>query len=135
MGRKTYESIGRALPGRTNLVLSRSTDFAPNDCTVVPTLDAARRAAGPDSVLMVIGGAQIYRECLPFASRIHLTLVQTRIEDGDTFFDGWRGAEWRESARERHEADDKNSCAYSFVTLERSDMGPSRDSISRSARA
>ena len=97
MGRRTYDSIGRALPGRTNLVLSRSAGFAPADCTVVATLDEARAAIASDSVLMVIGGAQIYRQCLPFASRIHLTLVHTRIVDGDTFFDGWRGAEWRET--------------------------------------
>jgi dihydrofolate reductase len=120
MGRKTYESIGRALPGRNNLVLSRSHEFAPTDCTVVATLDAARRAAGADSVLMVIGGAEIYRQCLPFASRIHLTLVHTRIAGGDTFFDGWRSAEWHESSRERHEADDTNTFAYSFITLDRS---------------
>ncbi|MGO9038881.1 MAG: dihydrofolate reductase [Steroidobacteraceae bacterium] len=119
MGRRTYESIGRALPGRTNLVLSRSPGFAPDDCTVLATLEAARTAAGTASSLMVIGGAQIYRLCLPFASCIHLTLVHTTIEDGDAFFGGWRGPEWRETARERHEADDKNSCAYSFVTLER----------------
>src|SRR5271169_5252233 len=106
MGRKTYESIGRALPGRTNLVLSRSPEFAPGDCTVVATLDGARSAAGANSVLMVIGGAEIYRQCLPFASRIHLTLVHTRIDGGDTFFDGWRRSEWHESSRERHEADD-----------------------------
>jgi len=120
MGRNTYESIGRALPGRTNLVLSRSLDFAPSGCTVVASLDAARRAAGADAALMVIGGAEIYRLCLPFAARIHLTLVHARIDGGDAFFDGWRGPEWRESFRERHEADDKNSCAYSFITLERS---------------
>jgi dihydrofolate reductase len=119
MGRKTFESIGRALPGRTNLVMSRTLDFAAPGCTLVATLDAARAAAGEHSALMVIGGAEIYRQCLPFASRIHLTLVHTRIEDGDTFFDGWRSAEWHESSRERHEADDKNSCPYSFVTLER----------------
>jgi dihydrofolate reductase len=133
MGRKTYESIGHALPGRTNIVLSRSAGFAPGDCLVVPTLDAAR-AAGGDSALMVIGGAQVYRLCLPFASRIHLTLVHSRIEEGDTFFDAWRGAEWHETGRERHEADERNSCAYSFVTLERSDSGARRDSISRPAR-
>jgi len=120
MGRKTYESIGRALPGRTNLVLSRSRAFAPGDCTVVAALKDAQIAAGTASTLMVIGGAEIYRLCLPLASRIHLTLVHTRIEDGDTFFGGWRGPEWRESGRERHESDDKNSCAYSFITLERS---------------
>lgn len=119
MGRRTYESIGHALPGRTNLVMSRSLDFAPGDCIVVASVDAARTAAGPSAVLMVIGGADIYRQCLPFVSRIHLTLVHARVEDGDTFFDDWRGAHWHESFRERHEADDRNSCAYSFVTLER----------------
>jgi dihydrofolate reductase len=118
MGRKTYESIGHALPGRANLVLSRSTAFAPTDCTVVPTLEAARAAAGAD--LMVIGGAEVFVQCLPWAERIHLTLVHAHIEDGDAFFDRWRAPEWRESFRERHEADDKNSSAYSFITLERS---------------
>ena len=69
---------------------------------------------------MVIGGAEIYRQCLPWSSRIHLTLVHTSIESGDAFFDGWRGPQWRESSRERHEVDDKNSYPFSFVTLERS---------------
>jgi dihydrofolate reductase len=119
MGRKTYESIGKALPGRKNIVLSRSPGFSPGDCVVVKTLDEARMAAGSARALMVIGGAEIYRQCLPFARRIHLTLVHTRIENGDTVFAGWRGAEWRESSRERHEADDKNAFAYSFITLER----------------
>jgi dihydrofolate reductase len=135
MGRKTYESIGKALPGRANIVLSRSEDFAAADCTVVSTLDAARREAGADAGLMVIGGAQIYRECIPLVCRIHLTLVHTRIEDGDAFFDAWRGAEWRETYREPHPADEKNSSAYTFLTLERSEIGASSDSISRSARA
>jgi len=134
MGRRTYESIGRALPGRLNLVLSKSAEFSAGDCTVVADLDQAREAAGPRSEIMVIGGAQIYRRCLPLTSRMHLTLVHTRVEDGDTFFDGWRGAEWRESFRERHEADEKHSCAYSFVTLDRADKGASLDSISRAAR-
>jgi dihydrofolate reductase len=133
MGRKTYESIGYALPGRTNLVLSRSDRFAPEDATVVATVEAARQAVGAQPI-MVIGGAQIYRECLPFATRLHLTLVHERIEDGDTFFDAWRGPEWRESARERHEADDKNPYAYSFVTLERAANGGRFSSISRAPR-
>jgi dihydrofolate reductase len=133
MGRRTYQSIGRPLPGRLNLILSQSADFAPEGCTVVADLEDARRAAGGE--IMVIGGAQIYRLCLPFTSRIHLTLVHTRVEDGDTFFDGWRGAEWREVSRERHPADQKNSCAYSFVTLDRVGNGASLDSTSRAARA
>jgi dihydrofolate reductase len=123
MGRRTYESIGKALPGRTNIVLSRSAEFSPKDCVVVKTLDDARVAAGAHSTLMVIGGAEIYRQCLPAASRIHLTLVHAHIEGGDTVFAGWRGAEWDESSRERHEADDKNAYAYSFITLERHGSG------------
>ncbi|MDP8985250.1 MAG: dihydrofolate reductase [Pseudomonadota bacterium] len=119
MGRKTYQSIGKALPGRTNLVLTRSADFAAADCTAVGSVDAARGATSPGSTLMVIGGAEIYAQCLALAGRIHLTLVHTSIADGDTFFAGWRGVEWRTSFRERHEADDKNEFAYSFLTLER----------------
>src|SRR5271154_3499119 len=67
MGRRTYESMGKALPGRTNIVLSRSPEFAPRDCIVVKNLAEARAAAGAQSVLMVIGGAEIYRQCLAFA--------------------------------------------------------------------
>ena len=125
MGRKTYESIGKALPGRLNIVLSRAANFAPPGCTVVSTVEEARRAAGGDAALKVIGGAQIFTECLPFVSRIQLTLVHTIIEDGDTFFDAWRGSEWRETFREPHEADERNSSAYTFVTLERSGSGAS----------
>lgn len=118
MGRKTYESIGRALPGRVNLVLTRSEDFAPVDCTIVRSIDEARRAAGAPP-LMVIGGSEIYRQCLPLATCIHLTLVHTRIEDGDTFFSGWRDAGFNEISREQHAADRDNQFPYSFITLKR----------------
>jgi dihydrofolate reductase len=123
MGRRTYESIGKALPGRLNIVLSRSADFAPDDCVVAQSLRDARIAAGARPSLMVIGGAEIYRQCLPFANRIHLTLVHTRIEDGDTVFAGWRDPDWIASSCERHQADDRNACAYSFITLERKRAG------------
>jgi dihydrofolate reductase len=119
MGRRTYESIGKALPGRTNIVLSRSGQIAASDCIAVTTLEEARSAAGTASPLMVIGGADIYRQCLPLASRIHLTLVHARIADGDTVWSGWRDSSWSESSRERHDADDENAHAYSFITLER----------------
>jgi dihydrofolate reductase len=144
MGRKTYESIGHALPGRLNLVLSRAGGFAPGDCTVVPSLDAAEEAAraaagsdvaGDDVPLMVIGGAEIFRQCAALAECIHLTLVHAHIEDGDAFFHDWRSPEWREVSRERHAADDKNSAAYSFITLERSESAGSAASTKRSARA
>ena len=123
MGRKTYESIGKALPGRMNIVLTRSAEFSPGDCVVAASLEQARIAAAAQSTLMVIGGADIYRQCLPLANRIHLTLVHTRIADGDTLFTGWRGAEWESKSCERHEADDRNAYAYSFITLERREIG------------
>jgi dihydrofolate reductase len=123
MGRKTYQSIGKALPGRTNIVLSRSGKFSPDDCVVVKNLDDARSAASEGSALMVIGGAEIYRQCLPLASRIHLTLIHSMIEGGDTVFAGWRDAHWREVSRERHEADERHAYAYSFITLEREAPG------------
>jgi dihydrofolate reductase len=119
MGRKTHESIGKPLPGRRNLILTRSPSFVAAGCRVVGSVSEARLAAAPDPVVMVIGGAEIYRECLPLAARIHLTIVHTAISDGDAFFDGWRGPEWRETSRMRFEPDEKNAFAYSFVTLVR----------------
>jgi dihydrofolate reductase len=119
MGRRTFESIGRALPGRANIVLTRARGFDAAGCTVVDTLEAAAHAAGAASPLMVIGGADVYGQCLPFAARIHLTLVHAHIEQGDTFFTAWRGPEWQSTHRQRHEADDRNEFAYSFLTLER----------------
>ena len=119
MGRKTYESIGKALPGRTNWVLSRSANFVLPDAKVVTTLAEAHAATVGVSPLMVIGGAEIYRLSLPTARRIELTLVHTQVNDGDTFFSEWRRPEWREVSRERHESDEKNPYAYSFITLER----------------
>jgi len=94
--------------------MSRSAGFSPLDCVVVKSLDDARMAAGMQPELMVIGGSELYRQCLPLARRIHLTLIHTRIEDGDTLFGGWRGAEWHASSCERHEADAKN--AYATVS-------------------
>lgn len=119
MGRKTYESIGKALPGRRNLVLTRSANPLPADVTGVSSVREARIASGADGVLMVIGGAEVFRQFLALAARIHLTIVHADIADGDAKFEGWRGPEWRESQRTRHEADEKNAYAYTFVTLER----------------
>jgi dihydrofolate reductase len=107
------------------VVLTRSPAFTAVDCLVVGSIEEARRtaaSAGP-APLMVIGGADLYRQCLPLAQRIHLTEVHASAADADTFFDGWRGEGWREAFRERHAADDRNEFPYSFVTLERA--GPS----------
>jgi dihydrofolate reductase len=118
MGRKTYQSIGKALPNRRNLVMSRDRQFAPADAERVESAAAALEVAA-GAPLMVIGGAEIYRLCLADATRIHLTLVHTEVTDGDTFFPHWREPPWREMEREEHAADERNAHAYSFITLER----------------
>ena len=117
MGRKTWDSIGRPLPGRRNIILSTRPGFTAAGADVFPTLDAALHACAGEPEVMVIGGAEIYRVALPLASRIHLTRVHAAPE-GDTFLelplDGWR-----ELSREDHPADDRHAHAFSFVTLER----------------
>jgi dihydrofolate reductase len=118
MGRRTYESIGKPLPNRTNLVMSRGAAFQAQGCTAVGSLQAAQNLAGAEP-LMIIGGAEIYRLCLPDAERIHLTLVHTVIADGDTFFPEWRAPEWLEVARAPQAPDERNTFAHSFITLER----------------
>jgi dihydrofolate reductase len=118
MGRKTFDSIGRPLPGRTNLVLTRSCGWSVAGVTVVPDLDAAIRAAGAAPELIVAGGAQVYALALPRATRIYLTRIHAVI-DGDTWLPEIADSEWRETARELHPVDARHLYAMSFVTLER----------------
>jgi len=117
MGRKTHQSIGRALPGRTNIVITRDGDFAGEDITVVGDIDAAFQAAGDAAEVMVIGGAQIYELALPRADRVYLTEVHIAA-DGDTYFPTLDRRVWRETARVDHPAEG-DIPAFSFVTLER----------------
>jgi dihydrofolate reductase len=116
MGRKTWDSLGRPLPGRENWVLSRDPAFTPEGARRFENLDEALHAAD-DRDVMIIGGAQIYRQALPLADRIYLTRVRASLQ-GDTWFPVLDGG-WRETAREDHAADDRHPYAYSFVTLER----------------
>jgi len=118
MGRRTFDSIGRPLPGRTNLVLTRSRDWSVAGVTVVPDLEAAIRAAGSAPELVVAGGAQIYTLALPRATRIYLTRIHAVIE-GDTRLPDIDIARWRETARELHPVDARHPYAMSFVTLEK----------------
>jgi dihydrofolate reductase len=118
MGRKTWESLGRPLPGRDNLVLTRDRGWSPQGCQVVHSLDEAVAAAGSVAELMVIGGAEVYRLAWPRLERLELTEVHAAVE-GETRLDLLDPAEWRETARELHPADERHSLAFSFVTLER----------------
>lgn len=121
MGRKTFDSIGRPLPGRVNIVISRQSDLALPGCIVASSLSAALVAAGAVEEAVVIGGAEIYRQALPQAQRIYLTQVHAAVA-GDTVFPPLDAARWRSIAREDYPADERHVHAYSFVILER--VGP-----------
>jgi dihydrofolate reductase len=116
MGRKTYESIGRPLPGRQNIVVTRNPDFVAEGCDVVASIDAAIEVAGDAEEIMIIGGSHIYEAFLPRADRIYLTRVQAEIE-GDAFLPALRQSEWREVSAETHAADDSNDYDAVFSVL------------------
>lgn len=124
MGRKTFESIGRPLPGRTNIVISRNPDYAADGVRVVSSLDAAmalcKSIGETDGVdeAMIIGGAEIFRQALPAADRLYLTEVHAEVP-GDTWFPEFDRDGWREIDREDYAAAGPNPYAYSFLVLDR----------------
>jgi dihydrofolate reductase len=118
MGRKTWESIGRPLPGRLNVVITRQPGLTAAGATVVPSLDDALAAAGDVDEVCVIGGAEIYRLALPLTNRIHLTRVHATVP-ADTFFPELEPSQWHEVSREDHPADERHAYAYSFLELRR----------------
>ena len=117
MGRKTWESIGRLLPGRRHVIVSRQPGFSVAGATVVDSLDAAIGACAGDGEIFVIGGAEIYRLALPLADRIYATEIDG-IFEGDTFFPHLDMAMWKETPREVRR-DENTSMRYSFVTFDR----------------
>jgi dihydrofolate reductase len=121
MGRKTADSLGRALPGRTNLVLTRSGRVPFDGMQSVETLEEALFVAGLEQAgeLCVIGGGEIFALALPLAERMHLTWVDTVVEGADAFFPRFDPVEWRELSREAHPADARNAFAYEFADYER----------------
>lgn len=117
MGRKTWESIGRALPGRQNLVVTRNQQFAAPGCDVAGSLQEAVALARSEEV-MVIGGGQLYAEALPVADRMILTLVDCQPE-ADTWFPQWDEDEWVELASRVELPDGQNPYAYRVIELEK----------------
>ncbi|MCF3631019.1 dihydrofolate reductase [Thalassospiraceae bacterium LMO-SO8] len=120
MGRKTFRSIGRVLPGRPNIVVTRDRDFRADGVEVVHSLDAAldaARAHGTGEV-MVIGGAEIFDQALPLADRLDICQVHAEVP-GDTFFPEIDPAHWRETARAYHEPEQPGGPAFSFVVYDR----------------
>ena len=118
MGRRTFESIGKPLPGRANIVVSRQPGLAIAGVVVASSLDAALAAAGTVPEVVIIGGAEIFRQALPRTDKIHLTRVHARV-DGDVVFPELDPQQWRETAVEHHAADERHHYAFSFVTLQR----------------
>jgi dihydrofolate reductase len=118
MGRRTYESIGKPLPGRLNIVVTHDRHYGAPGCTVVGSLDEAWRAAGDAQEVCVIGGTSLFRETLPIADRIHLTEVDADVE-GDTFFPEFDRSQWRETLVERHAVDERHAYPFRILLLER----------------
>jgi dihydrofolate reductase len=120
MGRKTYDSIGRPLPGRLNIILSRNTELEIEGCTVVNTLsDALDAAKGADEVF-ITGGAHLYEKFLQDADCLYLTMIDADLA-GDTFFPDYTQYAWKEIDRIDNPADENNPYPYSFVTLIRTE--------------
>jgi len=120
MGRKTFASIGKPLPGRTSIIISRNPNWQADGCVVVGSLEAALEAARQTSTdeVFIIGGAEIYRLALPMAHKIYLTHVHTEVV-GDAFFEITNPQNWQETARVQHQADEKHACSFDFIELEK----------------
>lgn len=124
VGRKTFESIGKPLPGRQTIVVTHNKDFDPEGCLVVHSVEDGIRLAQNrgESELFICGGAEIYAQSLGVADRMYLTLVHAVI-DADTFFPEWESDGWVEEEASRHEADAKNQFSFTFKLLTKRDAG------------
>jgi dihydrofolate reductase len=118
MGRLNYESIGKPLPDRHNIVLTRNPSYRAPGCQIKNSLGEALQDIQNDPEIFIIGGAEIYRQAIGLADRIYLTLVHAEI-NGDTYFPKFDRRDWKEITRTRNEADERNPYAHSFVTYDR----------------
>ena len=125
MGRRTHESIGKPLPGRTNIVVSANPAYQAPGCVVAQSLSAAIDAAGDADEIMIVGGARLYEQAMPLADRIYLTEVEASFT-GDTWFPPIDWGVWQEKQRDAHGADENNPHPFAFVLLERKN-GDERD--------
>ncbi len=118
MGHKTYESLGRPLPNRTNVVITRQGDYTAEGCTVVGSLAEAIELFPTQEEVFIIGGGEIYAQAMPLADRFYLTEVDAPYE-GDTHFPSWDPSQWRLLSEERHERGEKFPHPYTFLNYER----------------
>lgn len=117
MGRKTYDSVGKPLPNRRNIIISRQDVVIPG-CQVVKSVEAALALCVDEEEVFIVGGAEIYKLAMNKTDRIYLTVIHHTF-DADSFFPEIDYMEWKEVSREEHPADEKHKYAYSFITLER----------------
>jgi len=118
MGRKTYQSIGKALPGRRNIVISRDMSLKLSDADIYHSIEEAIDSCSDAEEIMIIGGSNIYQQMIDKADRLFLTFIDLDI-DGDAYFPDWSKLGFIETHREQHQADEKNAHDYCFVTLKR----------------
>ncbi len=118
MGRKTFESIGRPLPDRRNIVVTRDPDFSAEGCDIANSIDAALDLCADDEEIMLIGGASLYQQSLARATQLYITRIHHRFA-GDTWFPDFDESEWRVESREDCDADSSNAYAYSFIKFVR----------------
>ncbi len=117
MGRKTYESIGKPLPGRTTVIITRGNFPAPEGVKIAHSLQDAIEVCGADEEIFFVGGAELYAQALPLAGRLYLTEIQADVE-GDAWFPDYDRAQWREVSRERRH-DEASGLEYHFVVYDR----------------
>ena len=120
MGRRTFDGVGRPLPNRRCIVITRDRDYRAEGVIVAHDLDEALSRAGDDEEVFIAGGGEIYRLAIPRADRMHLTLVHATIE-GDTYFPEYDESQWTLISDERHEGDERHAHPYSFRVYERAD--------------
>ncbi len=121
MGRKCYASIGKPLPHRQNIILTRDQTFQAEGCTIVHSLDQALAEAAKTekNEVFIIGGGEVYRQAMPQAHRLYLTYIDVTVEGGDVFFPEFDDNNWQLIKEEAHSKDEKNAYDYTFVVLER----------------
>lgn len=120
MGRKTFESLGKPLPNRTTIIISRKKNYKAEGCVVVNSLKEALQAAKEDNNPYILGGAEIYKQAMEFADKLDITFIHHDFE-ADVFFPEINKTVWEETSREFFKADEKNKYDYSFVSFKRKD--------------